>query len=158
MSEQRGDIWVKFDQFRQSFDNFVGKLFVFWIRKVKVMTLTWLDFVTCRASLRFSLKTGKRYGSWLRCRDFLSPNRGNGKPRNGTVRFGMVRSGWQIRSHYYIIRYIKIIIQKTFLETQKLFLHPHSDQARERIYYDLVKSMLIKLGSSKILARVQNEI
>ena len=37
---------------------------------------------------RFSLKNGKWYGFRLRCRDFLIPNRGNGRSRNGTVRYG----------------------------------------------------------------------
>ena len=41
----------------------------------------------------FSLKNGKRYGFRLRCRGFLSPNRGNGRSRNGRVRYGTVRSG-----------------------------------------------------------------
>ena len=37
---------------------------------------------------RFSLKNGKRYGIRLRCRGFLSRNRGNGRSRNGTARSG----------------------------------------------------------------------
>ena len=42
---------------------------------------------------RFSLKNGKRYGFRLRCRGFLSPNRGNGRSRNGRVQYGTVRYG-----------------------------------------------------------------
>ena len=56
-----------------------------------------------RYGKRFSLKNGKRYGFRLRCRGFLSPNRGNGRSRNGRVGYGTVRSGWQIRTHYCII-------------------------------------------------------
>ena len=41
-----------------------------------------------RCNKRFSIKTVKRYGFWLRCRGFLSPNHGNGRSRNGTVRYG----------------------------------------------------------------------
>ena len=43
-----------------------------------------------RCDKPFSLKTEKRYGFWLRYRGFLSPNRGNGKSRNGygTERYG----------------------------------------------------------------------
>ena len=37
------------------------------------------------------LKIGKRYGFRLRCRGFLSPNRGNGRSRNGRVWYGSVR-------------------------------------------------------------------
>ena len=37
-----------------------------------------------RYGKRFSLKHGKRYGF----SGFLSPNRGNGRSRNGTVRYG----------------------------------------------------------------------
>ena len=44
-----------------------------------------------RFGKRFSLQTGKRYGFWLRCRGFLSPNRGNGRSRNGRVRYGTIR-------------------------------------------------------------------
>ena len=55
-----------------------------------------------RCNKRFSIKTVKRYGFWLRCRGFLSPNHGNGRSRNGTVRYGTIRSGWQIRTHYCI--------------------------------------------------------
>ena len=40
-----------------------------------------------RCGERFSLKKGKRYGLRLRCRGSLSPNRGNGRSRNGTVKF-----------------------------------------------------------------------
>ncbi len=41
-----------------------------------------------RYGKRFSLKNGKRYGFRLRCRGFLSPNRGNCRSRNGRVRYG----------------------------------------------------------------------
>ena len=41
-----------------------------------------------RFGKRFSLKTGKRYGFWLRYRGFLSLNRENGRSRNGRVRYG----------------------------------------------------------------------
>ena len=41
-----------------------------------------------RLGKRFSLKNGKRYGFRLRCRGFLSPNRGNCRSRNGRVRYG----------------------------------------------------------------------
>ena len=41
-----------------------------------------------RYGKRFSLKNGKRYGFRLRYRVFLSPNRGNGRSRNGRVRYG----------------------------------------------------------------------
>ena len=44
-----------------------------------------------RFGKRFSLKNDKRYGFRQRCRGFLSPNRGNGRSRNGTVRYGTVR-------------------------------------------------------------------
>ena len=40
-SEQRGDIWVRFDQFRLSFDTFVGKKVNSSHRKFKSMT--WLS-------------------------------------------------------------------------------------------------------------------
>ncbi len=43
-----------------------------------------------RYGKRFSFKNGKRYGFRLR---FLSPNRGNGRSRNGRVGYGTVRSG-----------------------------------------------------------------
>ena len=39
------------------------------------------------------IKTVKRYSFWLRCRVFLSPNRGNGRSRNGTGRLGTVLLG-----------------------------------------------------------------
>ena len=45
-------------------------------------------FSAIRFGKRFSLKNGKRYGFRLRCRGFLSPNRGNGRSRKGTVRSG----------------------------------------------------------------------
>ena len=41
-----------------------------------------------RYGKRFSLKNGKRYSFRLPSRGFLSPNRGNGRSRNGTVRYG----------------------------------------------------------------------
>ena len=44
-----------------------------------------------RYGKRFSLKNGKRYGFRLRCRGFLSPNRGIVGPE--TVGYGTVRSG-----------------------------------------------------------------
>ena len=36
-----------------------------------------------RCEKRFSVKTVKRYGFWIRCRIFLNPNRGNGRVRYG---------------------------------------------------------------------------
>ena len=44
-----------------------------------------------RFGKRFSVKTVKRYGFRLQCRVFLSPNRTNGRSRNGRVRYGTVR-------------------------------------------------------------------
>ena len=40
---------------------------------------------------RMVLKNEKWYGFRLRCRGFSSPNRVNGRSRNGRVRYGTVR-------------------------------------------------------------------
>ena len=58
-----------------------------------IKTETEIGVFLQRYGKRFSLKNGKRYGFRLRCRGFLSPNRGNGRSRNGRARYDSVRYG-----------------------------------------------------------------
>ena len=80
-----------------------------------------------RYGKRFSLKNGKRYGFRLRCRGFLSPNRGNGRSRNGRVRYGTVRVTNSDALLYHLWRHYTILYELDIIPYQTLYeFYDHS--------------------------------